>query len=421
MYASLLDQRHAPFCRFAVLSALFCGTLAIVSAANADVFHLKNGGAVEGTLIEQTDTQYRIRAQIGIVTIEIDQVERIEERASQFDDYQARVAEAGDTAAAQFALAQWCQEHKLDDEARRHLARTVELDPGHAEARTALGYVRVGEFWIDGRRVVKRGAAKRGETARALTPEEQAELIREIQGQWNRRIRAIQTNLLESSVDRLVREGAERILEITDPLAIEPMAFVLTAGDRISREILIAALARFSNDEATMNLAVIALVDNIDAIRDAAISELVRRDDPRVIPQFREALLTDNDALVKRAAEALGRLGAESAVPELIGALRVQRVKNIEVPVRGYFDTYSSKFATSTKVFLGRNLVATHTPRIGIAYDGVGLGTYVDTAFERRSVSVMRTEVLDALKQITGQNFGFDQDAWRRWLKEQGE
>jgi hypothetical protein len=32
-----------------------------------------------------------------------------------------------------------------------------------------------------------------------------------------------------------------------------------------------------------------------------------------------------------------------------------------------------------------------------------------------RWVTVFRTDVLEALRRITGQNFGFEQDQWREW------
>jgi hypothetical protein len=35
-----------------------------------------------------------------------------------------------------------------------------------------------------------------------------------------------------------------------------------------------------------------------------------------------------------------------------------------------------------------------------------------------RDVTVFRTEVLEALRTITGQDFGFEHAAWRRWYEE---
>jgi hypothetical protein len=49
---------------------------------------------------------------------------------------------------------------------------------------------------------------------------------------------------------------------------------------------------------------------------------------------------------------------------------------------------------------------------------GTGL-VFVNREYQLRSVTVFRTEVMEALKRITGQNFGFDAVAWRRWYEEQ--
>ena len=52
------------------------------------------------------------------------------------------------TAAGQLTLANWCEDHGLRDRERAHLAKVVELEPDHAEARRRLGFRRVGLDWI---------------------------------------------------------------------------------------------------------------------------------------------------------------------------------------------------------------------------------------------------------------------------------
>ena len=69
-----------------------------------------------------------------------------------------------------------------------------------------------------------------------------------------------------------------------------------------------------------MNLAVLALIDPSESVREPCVAELVRRHDPRVIAQYREALHSDSDAIIRRAAYALGRLDAKVAIPDLIEA-----------------------------------------------------------------------------------------------------
>ena len=62
--------------------------------------------------------------------------------------YDAVVRSGPDTASARFELAQWCQGHGLEAEARDELFRVTALDPDHAQARAALGHVRVAGQWL---------------------------------------------------------------------------------------------------------------------------------------------------------------------------------------------------------------------------------------------------------------------------------
>lgn len=390
--------------------------LAACASATADVFHLRDGGRVTGQLLGTSETAYQVRTTVGIVSLPIDAVERRESAPSPFEEYDRRAADAAENADAHFQLAAWCDEHGLVSERRRHLRRTLELNPDHAAARAALGFVRVGSVWVDGRG----GAARSGATAVQPSPEDSAEaeakLVRAVQGEWMRRIRAIRTGLLDSLNERHVEDGRRQIGEIRDPLAIVPLARVLAGGDRVCRELLVDRLAAFPQDEATMNLAVLALTDREADIRSRALAELRRRDDPRVSAQYRKALRSDNDELIRRAAVGLGALGAAEAVPELIETLTVQRNKMVEVPVRTYFGGWLSDFNEPTTVSLSGALRVNHNPEIGVVdYTG---GVAVDNVFRLQRVTVYRTEVLEALKQLTGQNFGFEAAEWRTWYEE---
>jgi len=54
-------------------------------------------------------------------------------------------------------------------------------------------------------------------------------------------------------------------------------------------------------------------------------------------------------------------------------------------------------------------------PQVGIG----AFGGTIENKWERRDVVVYRTEVLEALRQITGQQYGFDAAEWLRWYEEQ--
>ena len=318
--------------------------------ARSDVYHLVSGGSIEGQTLGVEVGNYRIRTVVGIVSVSTDAVERVEVAPTPFDEYDQRAKDAADTPAAQTALAAWCDDSGLKNERRKHLLRALELDPDYAAARRALGHVRVGELWVDGRHVVdRRGAADNPQDEEA----EQRKLARAIQGQWQRRIRATRSGLLENTIPGEVAAGRARILEIHDPLANDPLTEVLSAGDVACRALLVQALSAFSDDQATMNLGIISLLDADVDVRQAAIRELVRRRDPRIAREYREALRHGNDALLTRAALALGQLADRAAVPDLVDVLTTQRDKWVEVPVRRYIGDWPQIFGGVTMVVVG--------------------------------------------------------------------
>ncbi|MBA3709423.1 MAG: HEAT repeat domain-containing protein [Planctomycetes bacterium] len=53
-----------------------------------------------------------------------------------------------DNADAVFALAEWCGEHNLPTKSRQYYKAVLKIDTNHEAARTALGFVRVGDKWV---------------------------------------------------------------------------------------------------------------------------------------------------------------------------------------------------------------------------------------------------------------------------------
>lgn len=78
-----------------------------------------------------------------------------------FEDVLKRTDQAN--AEAVFALAEWCKEHNLTTKARQYYFQVIKLDKDHAEARTAIGQVRVGDRWV-AKNLVKDEPAKPGST-----------------------------------------------------------------------------------------------------------------------------------------------------------------------------------------------------------------------------------------------------------------
>ena len=412
--------------RLYALAVILVAVIGFAAAApvRADVFYLKNGGSVEGALIEQDAENYRVRTTVGIATLPIDTVERIEKKPTILDEYEKRRATLEDTVAAHLALAQWCAEQDYKAGWRTHLRAALKLDPDCAAAHEALGHVKVDGEWVHKRKLEKAAAGKPGETESQSAEDSEENddkntaLVKAIQSQWFRQIRAIRDQKLNSNDSTAVLDGRDKILAIDDPLAVGPMSRVLGEGNVKMRGVLVEALSRFSNDEATMNLALLAIVDPDDAIRHKALVELKRRDDPRIALQFRKGLFSKNDELVRRAAIAIEVMQDRAAIPDLIELLTAERVKLVEVSTRTFLRGMADAFAISQRYTTADGKVVAYYPNLEITSPGFK-SVLIDREYQARQVTVYRTEVLEALRSITGQTFGFDADEWRRWYQEQ--
>lgn len=389
----------------------------------ADIFHLRNGGSVEGALSERTEENYLVRTMVGIVTLPVDTVTRVETKPTILEEYEQRRRNLTDTVEEHLALAQWCSDQDYKAGWRTHLREALRLDPNCRTAREALGFVQVGEKWVLKSRLDK--GANEQISPEAVTPDEaesidekNSALVRAIQSQWYRQIRAIRDQKLDSVNPQRLQDGREKILAIDDPLAIRPLARVLGDGGAPARDVLVEVLARFSQDEATVHLAVLAIVDPEENIRRKALVELKRRNDQRVTLQFRKGLYSQNDELIRRAAIALGVLRDRSAIPDLIELLTAERTKLVEISTRAFFQNLVYVFAQRTDYVTSNSRTVGYFPVVEINSPGFNT-VIVDRDFQLRQVTVYRTEVLEALRGITGQSFGFDAEDWRRWYQEQ--
>jgi hypothetical protein len=396
-------------CTVIVLAPL---ALSIVTVPlRADVFHLTSGGRVEGDLIEKTSAGYRVETLIGTVLLPADSVARVEEAPSPFESYRTRRAATADTPADQYALAVWCGENGFGRQRRMHLQRALELDQGYEPARRALGYVQVDGRWVNERVAAAQQDRESQTEADEFNPAEApTQTPAALQAYWYRYINATKSSFLDSPFPEQVDKGYARIRGIDDPLAVPAAMRVLSAGDATCRQLLVELLGRFTTDAATANLADLALCDPERDIRRSALAALRRRDDPRVVLHFRQALAEGDDLLVKRAAEGLGALNAREAVPDLIAVLTTQRTKPVPLPMGRWFNTLPGYYGYT---YVGPLLMPID-PRFGVLWPVPRLRQPSAV----REVKVFRTEVLEALRQITGTDFGFDADAWSRWYEE---
>ena len=264
-----------------------------------------------------------------------------------------------------------------------------------------------GGWWIEspfGAIVIRDAQVPRGGKSEAEDPSP-AVADDEARRRWRRQIHAIREGLLESGLPAVVERGKARLRAIDDPRAIDALGTELSQGTQPTRLLMVELLRAFPDDESTMHLAALALIDDDDEVRRAAIAALKHRDDPREGEQWRKALQTNSDVLAARAASALAELKVIAAVGELIPLLTTQARRRVEVPVGRYFTTYATVWRPSQGIWT-----------TGPSYDEAGFGA-IQTRLEVRQVTVMRSEVRAALNRLTGADFGFYEEAWTRWYK----
>jgi len=397
--------------------------IAVASAASpADIFHMKAGNAIEGEVLDDRGDAYRVRVAMGVIDIKKADIERRVRRPTPWERYRTERRKYPETADGHYDLAQWCAKHALRDKERKHLGRAVELDPDHEPAHRALGHERVDGKWVEPGGASRRPGRVREPPANSADDAEADKLVRQIISNWTLKIRAIYRSRLACSrcgpdTNRF-REGRQSILAIRDPLAVPALTSVLVEGGPAVRRLLVESLSQFTEDEATMNLIVLSLTDGSATIRRLAAVELVKRDDPRVVEQFHEALRSGGETVLRRAAAALGTLKDRGVVEDLVDLLSTRKRARVRETRPVFYRRVITAFGGVRTVSIGGRSARYRPKSIGVLGDEVFMGTEDRTTV--RTVDVHRTEVQEALIAITGRNFGFDRDAWLRWWRTEG-
>ena len=410
--------RPRPNCRALGVGVILTITLGASAPVLADLFQLKSGRTIEGEVEKDLGDKLLVRLAIG--TLEIDKKDIVSQTPGEtpWRRYEKEKLKHPDTPAGHYDLAQWCHKHGLRGKELEHLRKTIKLDPNHENARLALGHVKTKGKWIDPRKRKKEEEKADPQRAEQERQEQVDKLVREIVTKYFVRVKAIYTDRFQgkSPSDAKFIDGRKQLLAIQDPLAIPAISNVLYKGSEPVRRVMIECLSQFLQDEATMNLLVISVMDNSPEIRKLAAVELIPRKDERLVDRLRDALASSDENTLRNAAAALGILKARSAVPDLINVLSRETKQLVVVTRPVFLRRVSSTFGGGTTVLVDDQQYYYRPDRIGVVDPEVVMGT--ETSTEVQTVSIYRTEVQEALISITGENHGFDGDAWAKWLKE---
>ena len=374
-----------------LVSVLSIACVAACCPAAGDVFKLSTDGQVGGKLLnpdEKPRRTYVVQTANGsIITLAADQVREVTRRTPVKDAYDELRTTTPDTIEGHWKVANWCRENKLLRERKDHLRRILELAPDDAEARRLLGYRRVeGQWMLRAEEMRSRGFVEHQGEWR--TPQDAAirtrqKQIEDAEDSWRKKVRRWRSWLGRRNGDR-VDEAGEGLLSADDRHAAPALLAVLKK-EKVPeiRLLLLEALSDNPHSAAVDAIAERVIKDPSPDVRRNCVDYLVAKHDPYLTRRFVEALASNENVEVNRAAAALGALGFEDAVLPLIDALITKH--KIANPNAG-----------RTTAVRGRGL-------------SMGGPKY-------HTVELKNQAVRTALVRLSGgQSFEFDKQAWRRW------
>jgi tetratricopeptide (TPR) repeat protein len=191
--------------------------------------------------------------------------------------YLERRAKTPDRADAQLALALWCEQNGLQQQATAHFHQVLRLDPSREIARKHLGFKKVGGHWIKPEKV-------------ALQKQE-VESQKKANKHWQPLLEKYRDGLV--SKDKSRRASAEKgLAEVTDPLAVPAVWVTFAVGNSARQKVAVTVLGQIDSPGASRALAMLAILSPSPEVRQIAIQSLRRRD-PREFALLLIAMLRD--------------------------------------------------------------------------------------------------------------------------------
>jgi len=399
--------------------------------ACADLVRLANGGQLRGEFNADADLddapEVELRTLTGaVVIVERRHIASLEKRRLVLEEYESRAKSAPVTVDDQWELAQWCRENHLAAQRRTHLQNVVRLDPDHKLAHRLLGHVLRDRQWISkDDLLVSQGYVKyEGEF---VTPQER-DLLQQRDNQegaeknWHKQVRLWFLWSTGRNPERR-GEGLAQLQAIVDPDAIPGLAhFLGNHRDVKYRVMFVKILGQIPGERPVAALVLKSLLDADRTVRGDAFDAILPERYPFAVPFYVSGLGNDANDIVCRAASALGRIGDEHVVPQLIEALVTTHSYKVRVPTNEGTYSFNSDASTSSPNDLLLPAEIEKMLRTGQLANGV-IVVQPQKQVRTKVITVkhnhQNAEVLSALTKLTGQTFGFDENVWRLWWSSQ--
>ncbi len=401
--------------------------LFLTFAANtgrADLVKLNNGGELRGKIVSSGEGKQWIRLETltgAVIVVERNQTQFVTMRSLVVEEYESRTRRVDEAWESHWDLSEWCRQHGLTKQREIHLRRVTELDPQHEKAQLALGRVWHQGSWVDRDQLMaSQGYVKYKNkyiTSQELEViEKTADELQRERG-WFQKIRLWHGWLDGSNSDRN-RQAIAELKGLEDPNSATAIIKFLAADPRAEvRELSVAILVKISGNKAIFGLVKLALFDEASEVRTAAMAGIGQEYYQHAQSAFVQALRSEYNTVVCRAAVALGQIGDKNTIGPLIDALVTAHHYQVTTDVPAN-QTYSfntdGSFASNSPPIPASVMAAVRTgqmlpPTIAPSNDVTPKKTVTIR------VEHYNTDVLEALEKLTKQNFGYDKRTWGLW------
>jgi len=276
------------------------------------------------------------------------------------------------------------------------LQRIIELAPDHEEARRGLGYSQVGGQWKTQEEVMLERGFRwykgRWRLPQEIELMERKNKVEVAEREWFGKLKMWRGWLGTSRA----AQARKNLQEIDDPYAVRALAAGLeNEQNQPLRAVYIEILAKIGTPAAIEALAACSMEDPVEEIRLTCLDSLKKEKRRDVVAYYVGKLKSKDNRLVRRAAVALSHMNDPTAVRPLIEALVTTHKYKI-IKGSGNPNQHSYSFGGSSSGGM----------------PGFGFGSPKPKIIKR---DIANREVLDALVSLTGQNFQYNEPAWKAW------
>ena len=323
----------------------------------------------------------------------IDKVKKVDAVAQR---YNAAVDKMKDSAQGHRDMVTWCEEQergriRFQNQIKFHRKRILVFDPNDRPTRTKLGYVYLKEEnrWVDEDQFWStQGYVRRGGRWNSNLHKATQDRVDQVQGQLATKKKKL--NAWKSRLRRMSKlEAINNLVSIADA-QLMPHIYETYAGtkDPALRGLYVEA---FASARPTTTSAVLGLITAFMDDGDDIALDYLKQDDfnqKQIATQLAKFLVSKNNATVQRAAYALGELNSTHAILALAKALQTKHL-----------------------IRPGNNNTGAQRVQGNAGGESFGFGGSKPVSRVFRN-----EEVLDALKKITGQDFGYSEAAYQKWF-----